>query len=338
MNKDEKFRTLKKRLGLQLLKYHIPEHANTIKYSLGGMTASAFIMLLISGILAAQFYSPDPERANTSIHYLMDQVYLGWFLRGIHFWSAEILTVTMILHMTRVFCTASYKFPRELNWLLGVGLLILMICFLFTGTVLKWDQEGYEALAHFLWVADRMWIFGLPFTENFVEGIPFLTRIYMGHISFLPLLTIPLLGLHIFYIKYYQLSPLSDGSGRDKVIPFTNHLFYLQKSGLGVVVLIFLLALTIAPPLGKSPVFGMEVTKPPWQFVWIYSLENLWVPSLIVVPPILIVFLLSVPFVDRSEERNWKKRTKAKVVLFLTLFIFTVLILWGKFTTMTHTM
>ncbi len=338
MADNEQFNTLKKRLGLQLLEYRIPEHANTIKYSLGGMTASAFAILVASGILLAQFFSPDPERANASVHYLMDQVYLGWFLRGVHFWSAEILSVTMVLHMIRVFYTASYKSPRELNWVIGVGLFLFMVCFLFTGTVLKWDQEGYEALAHFLWVVDRMGIFGLPFTENFIEGIPLLTRIYMGHISLLPLLTIPLLGLHIFYIKYYQLSPLPDGSGNEKVIPFTNHMAYLQRAGVGIFFLICVLALTIAPPLGEAPVLGMEVTKPPWQFVWIYSLENLWVPSLIVVPPILVFMLLSVPFVDRSEERDWKKRPKARVVLAVTLFVFTALILWGKFTTMTHTM
>ena len=285
-----------------------------------------------------RLFSPDLERANSSVHYLMDQVYLGWFLRGAHFWSAEILTVTMILHIIRVFYTASYKFPREINWLIGVGLLLLMSCFLFTGTVLKWDLEGYEALAHFLWVADRMWIFGLPFTENFIDGIPLLTRIYMGHISLLPLLTIPLLALHIFYIKYYQLSPLPDGSGNDREIPFTYHMVYLQKAGIGVFFLTCVLALTVSPPLGDAPVLGMEVTKPPWQFVWIYALENFWVPSLIIIPPILIFMLLSVPFLDRDEEREWKKRPKARAILILVIFVFTALILWGKFTTMTHTM
>jgi ubiquinol-cytochrome c reductase cytochrome b subunit len=338
MPNKERYNKLKKRLGLQLLEYDIPEHANTLKYSLGGMTASAFTILLVSGILIAQFYSPSPERANASIHYLMDQVYMGWFLRGIHFWAAEVLTVTLVLHMIRVFYTASYKFPREINWVIGVVLLLCIICFLFTGTVLKWDQEGYEALAHFLWVVDRMGIFGLPFTENFIEGIPLLTRIYMGHISLLPLLTIPLLGLHIFYIKYHQLSPLPDGSGNDKFIPFTQHIVYLQKAGAGVFFLVCLLALIIAPPLGEVPVLGMEVTKPPWQFVWIYALENLWVPSLIVVPPILVLALLSVPLIDRSEERNWKKRPIARIVLVCVLFFFTALILWGKFTTMSHTM
>ena len=75
---------LQDRLGLHLLEYDISEHANSIKYSLGGMTLTAFTVLVLSGILLAQFFVPDPERANRSVHYLVDQVYLGWYLRGIH--------------------------------------------------------------------------------------------------------------------------------------------------------------------------------------------------------------------------------------------------------------
>jgi ubiquinol-cytochrome c reductase cytochrome b subunit len=83
---------------------------------------------------------------------------------------------------------------------------------------------------------------------------------------------------------------------------------------------------------------GLEVTKPPWQFVWIYALENLWVPSLIVAPAVILLGLVAVPFVDRSEERHWKKRPLAMAVLAFTLLFFAGMILWGKVTTMTHSM
>ncbi|PIQ95321.1 MAG: ubiquinol-cytochrome c reductase, cytochrome b subunit [Nitrospinae bacterium CG11_big_fil_rev_8_21_14_0_20_56_8] len=331
--------TLKRRLGLQLLEYEIPGHANSIKYSLGGMTASSFGILLLSGILLAQFYVPDPERANTSVHYLMDQVYLGWFLRGVHFWAGEVLTVTMVLHLIRVFCTASYKNPREVNWLLGVALLLMMVNLLFTGTVIKWDQEAYEALAHFLWVAGQLGFVGLPLTEKFAQGVPLLSRIYMAHISLLPIVTLLLLGLHLFYVKYHQLSPQPGPSGgTGKRIKFTQHMAYLQRAGAGIFFLICLLALLISPPLGDKPVLGMEITKPPWQFVWIYALENLWVPSLIAAPLVILMGLVSVPFVDRGPETYWKRRPLAMLVLLGTILIFAGLILWGEVTTMTHSM
>ncbi|MCH8156242.1 MAG: cytochrome bc complex cytochrome b subunit [Nitrospinae bacterium] len=329
---------LKERLGYNLLEYEVPEHSNSLKYSLGGMTMTSFGVLIVSGILLAQFYVPDPERANNSLHYLTDQVYMGWYLRGIHFWAGEILTVTLVLHMVRVFYTASYKNPREVNWLIGIGLMGLMVGLMFTGTVLKWDQEAYEALDHFLWVAAKFGILGAPLTEKFSPGVPLLSRIYMAHISLLPIVTILLLGLHLFYVKYHKLSPKPDGSDNGRTIKFTQHTAYLRRVGAGVFALICLLALVIAPPLGNQPVFGLEVTKPPWQFVWIYALENLWVPSLIVVPFLIGICLVSVPFVDRSAETDPKKRPIAMAVLWGTLVLFAALILWGKFTTMTHSM
>ncbi|CAI2718799.1 cytochrome b [Nitrospina watsonii] len=346
--------TVKNRLGYSELEYPIPEHANSIRYSLGGMTLSSFSILIITGIVLAQFYVPSPERANASVHYLMDQVYLGWFLRGLHFWAGEALTVTLLLHLIRVAHTAAYKAPREINWLVGVTLLLMMVGFLFTGTVLKWDQEAYEALMHFNWVADNLGILGYPLTEKFAQGVPLLNRVYMAHISLLPVITIPLIGLHLFYIKYHKLSPLP---GEPEVgdthktsnqmdtppvvqrhIPFTRHLQYLNMAGAGVFFIVCLLALTIQPPLGNDPVFGLEVTKPPWQFVWIYALENLWVPFLIVAPVLIVLFLVSVPFIDRGPERDWRKRPIATAVLAFCIVLSLALILWGKFTTMTHSM
>ncbi len=329
---------IKERLGLGVLEYEVPEHSNSFKYSLGGMTLSAFTLLVLSGFLLAQFYVPDPDRANPSVHYLVDQVWLGWFLRGIHFWSGEILSITLILHLIRVVFTGSYKAPREVNWYVGIGLLLMMVGLLFTGTVLKWDQEAYEALAHFTWVADGLGILGLPLTEKFAQGVPLLSRIYMWHISLLPLLTIPLIGLHLFYIKYHKLSPLPDQPEGGKQIPFSRHLVYLNRAGSGVFLLICVLALTIAPPLGDPPVAGMEVTKPPWQFVWLFALENLWVPFLVVAPILCILFLMVVPIIDRGPETHWKKRPVATAVLAFCIVLAIALILWGKFTTMTHSM
>ncbi|NIQ02317.1 MAG: cytochrome bc complex cytochrome b subunit [Nitrospinaceae bacterium] len=330
--------TLKERVGWNVLEYEVPEHSNSIPYSLGGMTLSAFSLLLVSGLLLAQFYVPHPDRANPSLHYLVDQVWLGWFLRGIHFWAADVLSIILMLHLIRVVFTGSYKAPREINWYVGVGLLLGMVGFLFTGTVLKWDQEAYEALDHFLWTVNKFGVLGMPLTEQFAQGVPLLSRIYMWHISLIPLLTLPLIGLHLFFIKHHKLSPRPEAPNEEKAILFTRHLGYLTRAGSGVFLLICLLALTVSPPLGEPPVPGLEVTKPPWQFVWLYALENLWVPFLIVAPILGVLFLLAVPLLDRGPETHWKKRPVATGVLVGCVVLAVILILWGKFTTMTHSM
>ncbi len=329
---------IKDRLGCKQLEYEVPEHSNSICYSLGGMTLSAFVILVVSGMLLAQFFVPDPARANQSLHYLADQVCLGWFLRGIHFWAGEVLSVTLVLHMLRVYITASYKKPREVNWLVGVGLLVIMVNLLFTGTVLKWDQEAYEALEHFLWVAKQIGVLGVPLTEKFAQGVPLLSRLYMAHISMLPIIALLLIGLHLYFIKYHGLSPLPENPEEKKSIKFTQHMAYLRRAGAGIFALVCLLALLVEPPLGNPPVMGMEVTKPPWQFVWIFALENIWVPFLIIAPPVIVALLLSVPFLDRGKELHWKKRPWAMAFLALTVVVFVGLILWGKFTSMSHSM
>ena len=160
----------------------------------------------------------------------------------------------------------------------------------------------------------------------------------MAHISLLPIIVLMMIGLHLFYVKYHKLSQVPEAKEPAKNIPFTQHMAYLRRAGAGIFLLICILALTIAPPLGEEPVLGLEVTKPPWQFVWIYALENVWVPFLIVAPPVIIGFLAAIPIVDQNKEHYWKKRPLAMTVLVGFISVFAALIIWGTVTTMTHSM
>ncbi|MFQ5483183.1 MAG: cytochrome b N-terminal domain-containing protein, partial [Nitrospinaceae bacterium] len=189
-----------------------------------------------------------------------------------------------------------------------------------------------------LWTAESLGVLGYPLTEDFAQGVPLLSRIYMWHVSLLPLAGLVFIGLHLFYVKYHKLSPRPEAPEAQAAVPFSRHLAYLQRAGAGTLALICLLALIVAPPLGEPPIPELEVTKPPWQFVWIYALENLWVPFLIVAPPIILLVMTAVPFVDRGPETFWKKRPVAMAFLAVTLLLFFGLVLWGKFTTMTHSM
>jgi quinol-cytochrome oxidoreductase complex cytochrome b subunit len=127
------------RLGLKALQYPVPEHANTLAWSLGGLTAASLLILIVTGLLLTQFYNPVPEVANQSVRDIITGVWGGNFIRGIHFWAAQAMYVLAGLHLLRVFLDGSYKRPREGNWLVGVALFALTVGALFTGTVLKWD-------------------------------------------------------------------------------------------------------------------------------------------------------------------------------------------------------
>lgn len=164
------------RMGIRALEYPVPEHANNLSWSLGALTATSFFMLLATGVYLAQWYDPVPEVANQSVRQIMTEVWLGAFARGLHFWAAQAMFVLALLHMLRVFLHASYKRPREGNWVIGAAMLLLTFVAVFTGTVLKWDQEGFEALAHNLDVAGVLGGLGVWFTPQLSSRVPLVLR------------------------------------------------------------------------------------------------------------------------------------------------------------------
>jgi len=142
------FDALDERLGLQGLQYPIPEHANKLAYSLGGLTLITFVLMVATGVYLTQYYNPDPRLAHESVRHIITGVTLGTFVRALHYWGAMAMIVLVGLHLLRVFVSGSFKRPREGNWIVGVGLAAITAMLFFSGTVLKWDQESLEALEH----------------------------------------------------------------------------------------------------------------------------------------------------------------------------------------------
>lgn len=118
---------LDERLGLKGISYAVPEHANSLPYVLGGITLTGFLILFVTGIYLAQFYHPERADVHQSVIYIITGVPLGDLVRSVHFWTAQIVSVTVLLHMLRVLFTGSYKRPREINWFVGLGLLAITL-------------------------------------------------------------------------------------------------------------------------------------------------------------------------------------------------------------------
>lgn len=310
------------RMGIKALSYPVPEHANNLGWSLGGLTAVMFFTLLASGIYLAQFYVPVPEEANQSIRDIMTNVWLGSFVRGIHYWSAQAMFVLAILHMLRVFLHGSFKKPREGNWIVGTALLLLTFLAVFTGTVIKWDQEGFEALQHNLDVANLLGGAGIWFTPALSERVPIVLRLYTAHAVILPGLILVLFTLHGLLVKRHKISPhpLISHPEVEEPEPFTNHLKRVGSFGLVVIGALAILAVLIPPVIGPSPVAGIEVTRPVWFFWWFFPFE-VWFGTASVGLAIAGVFglLFLTPFLDRSKRRRWRQRKVAVTVLLAVL-------------------
>ncbi|WP_367318662.1 cytochrome b N-terminal domain-containing protein [Streptomyces sp. HUAS ZL42] len=318
------------RMGIKALTYPVPEHANNLAWSLGGITVVAFVILLVTGIYITQFYAPIPEDANQSVRDLVTDVWLGNFARSLHFWAAQAMFVLALLHLLRVFFHASYKKPREGNWVVGAAMFLLTFLAVFTGTVLKWDQEGYEALIHNLDVAELLGGAGIWFTDELTDRVSILLRLFNAHVVIVPGLILLLFVWHALLIKRHRISshPEIQVPAVESAEPFTVHLGRVAAFGLVLLGVLSMLGVLVPPVIGPTPVDGIEITRPLWMFWWFFPMEEWFgVASIAWVIAGVFGLIFLVPFLDRSPRRRWRERKLAlgaAAVLLLALVAITI--------------
>ena len=126
-------------------------------------------MQAVTGVVLAMYYKPDPDKAYESIQFITNDLTLGWLVRGMHRWGASVFIILMFFHMARVFLFGAYKYPRELNWIIGVLLLAMGMLEGFTGYLLPWDQTAYWATVVGINLNGTAPVVG-PFLAQFLSG------------------------------------------------------------------------------------------------------------------------------------------------------------------------
>lgn len=325
------------RLGLKGLSYPIPEHANKLAYSLGGLSLVSFLLLLVTGIVLAQYYDPTPEGAHASVRSLITGVSFGAYLRGFHYWTAMAMVVLVGLHLLRVFASGAYKRPREGNWVVGVALAAATAAFFFSGTVMKWDQEALEALEHNTEVGELLGRFGFWFSPEF-GGVPLLQRLYTLHVAILPAVFFLVVAVHLLLVKRHGMapSPFRHGPDPEPTEPFSRHLVRLGGFALILVGLVTVLAVLAPPGHGPAPVEGIEVTKPPWPLLWLYPIENrVGVSGILWATLAIFGALLVVPILDRGTERHPRRRLAIVIAAAIVALAVLALIIYAAVTPVT---
>lgn len=283
------------------LDYPVPRVAGTLPYFLGSLTLIGILILVATGVYLTQFYNPDPGVAHQSVLYIITRAPLGDFIRGLHFWSANFVLVTVTLHLLWVFWRGSYRNPRELIWWAGVLMLGTIFLFHFTGTALPQDQAGYEAMAHYIAGARGAGVFGRVFTPEFTPSVDVLPRLYALHVGVLPLVLFGFLGLHLYLIRFLGIHthPEEDQHGGR----FLAHLRKIAAHGFLFLAVAGIFALIWPVDLGYPAIEGAEVTKPPFFFLWIYALENWFgIPALVFGPPVIYLLFFLPPVIDRKAS------------------------------------
>jgi menaquinol-cytochrome c reductase cytochrome b subunit len=189
----------------QKMLYEPTPRRGRLLYTLGSATLFLITLQFLTGILLLFYYVPTTDHAWDSIYYIMTSVYFGKLIRGIHFWSANALVAVIGLHMVRTFLSGSYKRPREMNWVVGVLLIVIVTIMAFSGYALRWDQEGFWA-----WEVGTMISSYTPLVGNWAitallggdtAGPATLSRVFALHVWLLPAALAPLIGVHLYLLR-----------------------------------------------------------------------------------------------------------------------------------------
>ena len=173
-------------------------------YALGSATLFLAINQAVTGILLTLYYVPTPDHAYDSVMYITTQLPMGWFIRGLHHWGASAMVVVTVAHLLRVFFYGAYKYPREVTWITGVFLFIVVIGFGFTGYLLPWDQRAYWATIVGTEIVGVAPVIG-DYLLRIARGGPELSavtlaRFYGTHIWVLPAALATLVGVHLYLV------------------------------------------------------------------------------------------------------------------------------------------
>lgn len=315
------YRWLDSRLKLKpiqktLLDEPIPGGASWI-YVFGSATLFLFIMQAVTGMFLATYYAPTPDHAYDSVQFIQHEVTFGAFVRGLHHWGASGMVVAIGLHMLQTFLYGAYKPPREVMWMLGVVLFLLVMAFAFTGYLLPWDQTAYWATQ----IGVNM-VGTVPLVGDFLMrvarggdtlGALTLSRFFAMHVLFLPAMLLGLVALHLFVLR--RVGPA--GPWTDQRASLTREPFYPRQVYmdavvmLGVFAVLATLAVFVPFPLADKadPSDSSFVPVPEWYFLFYYELLKyvhgpLEPLATWILPAVVVLIMFFWPLIDRNPARN----------------------------------
>jgi ubiquinol-cytochrome c reductase cytochrome b subunit len=324
----------------EALREPIPGGAR-FSYVLGSATLYLCLLQVVTGIWQMFYYAPTVDHAYASVTYIRLHVPFGWLMHGLHYWGAQAFIVVMGLHVIRVFVWGAYKAPRELIWIIGVLLLVVGAGLIFTGALLPWDMLGYWAAqvgtsmaGTIPWVGDFT---GALLRGGATMGQLTLTRFFTLHVMILPAVLALLIAAHLVAFRKQGSAGPWNPAQRATTGPFWPDQVFkdlLFIAGM-TVILVGLSAFLPAPFSGEAdPLNSTHVPKPEWNFLFLYeavkAFKGAWEPvGTVGVPTILLLLLLSLPFIDRRSERTPWKRPVAMIGGFLYFSGFIVLTVLG---------
>jgi ubiquinol-cytochrome c reductase cytochrome b subunit len=322
-------RTGVKGLSKQVLDEPIPGGARWA-YVFGSGLLFIFLLQVITGVSLALYYTPTVETAHTSLAYITKQVAGGAFLRSLHSYGSSAMIIVLALHFLQTFVYGSFKGRRELLWLSGAVLSLLVLGMGFTGYLLPWDQKAYFATAVGTNIAGQVPLAGDWITRLLRGGETLgtltLSRFYVAHVFLIPAAIIAFIGAHIFlFRKAGPAGPMHEHPVEPKLHP---ERFYprqvLFDMMFALVIVAGLAGLAYLRPVTLGPIANPSdshfLPRPEWYYLPMFQWLKYWegpgvVIGVIVIPGLVAAAFFLLPFLDRRLERKiWRRPIPALAV------------------------
>ena len=287
------------------------------------VTGSILLFLLgvqlVTGVVLTMYYVPSVEHAYDSVRYIAERLPLGRIVRALHYFGASFIVIAAVIHMLRVVLFGSYKKPREVTWMTGVVLLLIVLGFALTGYLLPWDQKAYWATTVTINIARSTPVFGEQVADVMRGGTALgaltLLRWYTAHVFLLPAALIAFVVAHVYLMRRHGISgPVTPVAGQPT--PFYPYQAIKDTLAMAVVfALLLTLALTVKVPLDAiaDPSDATYIPRPEWYFLSLFQLLKYFPGPLepvatIVLPALVVGGLLLLPFLDRGSDRHPRSR------------------------------
>jgi ubiquinol-cytochrome c reductase cytochrome b subunit len=338
--------------------HEVPASSGSWFYVFGSATLLCFIIQIVTGSLLAFVYIPSASNAYTSLQYLNHAQFWGWYLRALHYWGSNFMVALMTLHMIQVFLFGAYKYPRELTWVSGVGLLVFTLAMAFTGQVMRFDQDAYWGLAIGASVTGRVPLIGSQLVHLLLAGPIIagetLSRFWTLHVFIVPGLIIAILGMHLRLVLTKGINeyprpgyPVHRETYdaeyaevlRKEGVPFVPNAIGQDLVAAALVMLgIVACAFFFGPkgPLGQpNPTLINTNPRPDFYFLSIFAALALipdWMEVIVlfVVPGLIGLWLLLLPFISGTGEKSYRRRPVAVLSVIFILLVIGVLAYMGE--------
>ncbi len=321
-------------LAKKVLDEHIPGGAR-FAYVFGSGLLFIFLLQAVTGVSLALYYTPTAETAHTSVAYITKQVAGGAFLRSLHSYGSSAMVIVLALHFLQTFLYGSFKGRRELLWLSGALLSLLVLGMGFTGYLLPWDQKAYFATAVGTNVMGQA-----PFIGNLLTrlvrggdtiGTLTLSRFYVAHVFLIPATIFMFIGAHILlFRKAGPAGPVAEHPVTPKLPP--DHFYprqVLMDMAFVLLIMAALAGLSYWHPATLGPVADPADThflpRPEWYYLPMFEWLKYWegpnvVIGVMVLPGLLAMVFFLMPFLDRKLERSpWRRPIPVLAVAFVVL-------------------